>query len=55
VNIPWFAIGGIDLTNLGQVVAAGARGVCAVSAILNAPDIAEACRQFRACLKAAGA
>jgi thiamine-phosphate pyrophosphorylase len=47
VKIPWFAIGGINLSNLDGVVAAGARRVCAVSAILNAADIAEACRQFR--------
>jgi thiamine-phosphate pyrophosphorylase len=47
VKIPWFAIGGIDLSNLDSVLAAGAQRVCAVSAILNAPDIAEACRQFR--------
>jgi thiamine-phosphate pyrophosphorylase len=47
VAIPWFAIGGIDLGNLGQVLAAGAKRICAVSAILNAPDIAQACREFK--------
>jgi thiamine-phosphate pyrophosphorylase len=47
VSIPWFAIGGINLTNIDEVVAAGARGVCVVSAILNSPDIALSCRQFR--------
>ncbi|MDE3067844.1 MAG: thiamine phosphate synthase [Verrucomicrobiota bacterium] len=47
VNIPWFAIGGITLENLGDVLAAGARRVCVVSAILNAPDAAKACAQFR--------
>jgi thiamine-phosphate pyrophosphorylase len=47
VRIPWFAIGGINLTTLNDVLAAGARRVCAVSAILNAPDAAEACRQFK--------
>jgi thiamine-phosphate pyrophosphorylase len=47
VNIPWFAIGGINLENLGDVLAAGARRVCVVSAILNAPDIAKACAEFR--------
>src|SRR5580658_8131172 len=46
VAIPWFAIGGINPGNLGQVLAAGATRVCAVSAILNAPDIAQACREF---------
>jgi thiamine-phosphate pyrophosphorylase len=47
VKIPWFAIGGINLANLDAVVSAGAQRVCAVSAILNAPDIAQACREFK--------
>jgi len=47
VPIPWFAIGGIALENLGDVLAAGARRVCVVSAILNAPDVAKACAEFR--------
>ena len=47
VTIPWFAIGGINLENLDSVVAAGGRRVCVVSAILNAPDIAKACQQFK--------
>jgi thiamine-phosphate pyrophosphorylase len=47
VQIPWFAIGGINLTTLDEVLAAGARRVCVVSAILNAPDAAEACHQFK--------
>jgi thiamine-phosphate pyrophosphorylase len=47
VKIPWFAIGGINLENLGEVLAAGAQRVCVVSAILNAPNAATACAQFR--------
>jgi thiamine-phosphate pyrophosphorylase len=47
VKIPWFAIGGITLANLGDVLAAGARRICVVSAILNADDVAEACREFK--------
>jgi len=47
VRIPWFAIGGINLDNLADVVAAGASRICVVSAILNAPDVARACREFR--------
>jgi thiamine-phosphate pyrophosphorylase len=46
-SIPWFAIGGINLENLGDVLAAGARRVCVVSAILNSPDVARACAEFR--------
>ena len=44
---PWFAIGGINLATLDDVLAAGARRVCVVSAILNAPDVAQACAEFR--------
>jgi len=46
VTVPWFAIGGIKLTNLDEVLAAGARRICVVSAILNAADVAGACREF---------
>jgi len=45
--IPWLAIGGINLERLDAVLEAGARRICVVSAILNAPDIAAACRAFR--------
>ncbi len=47
VSVPWFAIGGIHLGNLDAVLEAGARRICVVSAILNAPDVAKACRDFR--------
>jgi|ERR1043166_100579 thiamine-phosphate pyrophosphorylase len=47
VRIPWFVIGGIALKNLDQVLTAGARRICVVSAILNAPDVAAACREFK--------
>ena len=47
VQVPWFAIGGINLENLGDVLAAGAKRICVVSAILNAPDVAKACADFR--------
>ena len=47
VTIPWFAIGGIKLGNLNEVLAAGARRICVVSAILNASDVTKACSQFQ--------
>ena len=47
VGVPWFAIGGINRDNLDEVLAAGARRVCVVSAILNAPDTVRACREFK--------
>ena len=51
VTVPWFAIGGIHLGNLGDVLAAGAQRICVVSAILNAPDVARACAEFQRRLK----
>ena len=47
VRIPWFAIGGITLGNLDDVLAAGAKRICVVSAILNATDVTKVCSQFR--------
>jgi len=46
VRVPWFAIGGINLDNVDAVLAAGAKRICVVSAILNEDDIAAACRKF---------
>jgi thiamine-phosphate pyrophosphorylase len=51
VTVPWFAIGGINLQTLDDVLAAGAKRICVVSAILNAPDVALACAEFRRRLK----
>jgi thiamine-phosphate pyrophosphorylase len=45
---PWFAIGGIDPTNLPQVTAAGATRVVVVRAITEAPDPAAATRALLA-------
>lgn len=47
VSIAWFAIGGITLENVEEVIEAGARRVCVVSAILEAPDLVEACQKFK--------
>ncbi len=47
VKIPWFAIGGITLENLDEVLAAGAKRICVVSAILNASNVSEACLAFK--------
>ena len=47
VKIPWFAIGGINLNNLDDVLAAGARRICVVSAILTADDVAKECSVFK--------
>jgi len=50
VTIPWFAIGGIDLENAGDVVAAGAPGIAVVRAIRDADDPEAAARALRAAL-----
>ena len=45
--IPWFVIGGIKPENLEAVLAAGARRICVVSAILCADDPAGMCRRLK--------
>lgn len=47
VKVPFFAIGGITLDNIGQVLEAGATRVAVVSAILKAPDGTEAAAAFK--------
>ena len=45
--VPWFAIGGIDRTNLQHVLSAGARRVVVVRAITEASDPPAAARELR--------
>ena len=52
VSIPVFCIGGINLDTLDDVVAAGARRVVIVSALLRAADIVAYAREVRARLGA---
>ena len=52
VHIPVIAIGGIDHTNLPQVVQAGAYGVAMIRAVLAAPNPYTATQQLRAALAA---
>jgi thiamine-phosphate pyrophosphorylase len=47
---PWFAIGGIDVSNVADVVAAGATRVAVVRAIGDADDPERAARELRAAL-----
>ncbi len=47
---PWFAIGGIDETNVGEVVAAGAERIAVVRAITEAADPERAAAALRAAL-----
>ena len=48
--VPWFAIGGIDASNVAEVVAAGATRIAVVRAIGDAPDPEGAARSLRAAL-----
>ena len=48
--VPWFAIGGVELSNIREVVAAGAPGVAVVRAIRDADDPEAAARLLRAAL-----
>jgi thiamine-phosphate pyrophosphorylase len=47
LSIPFTVMGGIKESNIAQVLAAGATKVAVVTAITQAPDIAEAVRSFR--------
>jgi thiamine-phosphate pyrophosphorylase len=46
-KLPWFAIGGIDASNIRDVVAAGATRVAVVRAIFEADDPERAARELR--------
>ena len=51
-RVPWFAIGGIDASNVADVVAAGASRVAVVRAIVEADDPEAAARALRSALAA---
>ena len=50
-RVPWFAIGGIDETNVEVVVAAGAHRIAVVRAIGDTDDPERAARTLRAALR----
>lgn len=52
LHVPWFAIGGIDVSNVEEVVANGAPGVAVVRAVRDAHDPAAAAREIRNTLPA---
>lgn len=47
LTVPWFAIGGIGLSNVEEVAAAGAPGIAVVRAIRDADDPEAAARMLR--------
>ncbi len=51
-SVPVFAIGGIDESNVAQLIEAGLRRACVIRAIADAPDPEQATRSLRAMLTA---
>ena len=49
--IPVYGIGGISLSNAGQVLSAGAQGIALITAIISAPDPKSATVELRDLLK----
>jgi thiamine-phosphate pyrophosphorylase len=52
VEVPVFAIGGIEEGNVAQLTALGLRRVCVIHALADAPDPEKAARRLRAMLSA---
>jgi thiamine-phosphate pyrophosphorylase len=46
-RLPIVAIGGIDLSNVGIVIKAGADMVCVISAVITKPDVAAEIQKFQ--------
>lgn len=53
VPLPVVAIGGINVANAADAIAAGAQGIAVVSAVVAAEDVAAAAQQLRALVAAA--
>jgi len=50
IDIPWYAIGGIDLDNVSDVLNSGAKKIAVVRAVINAQNPSEAAKNFLAVL-----
>jgi len=53
VNIPFFAIGGIDQENVGEVIRAGAERVAVIHAVSGAKNVRKAAQEMRRKIKEA--
>jgi thiamine-phosphate pyrophosphorylase len=53
VDVPVFAIGGIDESNVGQLTALGVQRVCVIRGVADAADPESAARRLRAMLESA--
>jgi thiamine-phosphate pyrophosphorylase len=47
IDLPWVAIGGINMSNVSEVIETGAKGVAVVSAVVSAPDVRAAASYLR--------
>ncbi|MDD5601298.1 MAG: thiamine phosphate synthase [Actinomycetota bacterium] len=47
IKIPFVAIGGINETNIEEVIRAGAKSTAIISAIVTKPDVEKECKKFR--------
>jgi thiamine-phosphate pyrophosphorylase len=54
VDVPVFALGGVNASNVNEVLAAGAAGVAMISGILGAADIESTAAEIIRCLRRAG-
>lgn len=54
VDIPLFAIGGIDHSNACDVIKAGADGLCAISCVITKEDVSGEIRKFQDVFRASG-
>jgi thiamine-phosphate pyrophosphorylase len=52
-RLPTVAIGGINRTNVAEVMGTGVRGVCVISAVMSAPDPERAARELYQLARAA--
>ncbi|OGL59013.1 MAG: thiamine-phosphate diphosphorylase [Candidatus Tectomicrobia bacterium RIFCSPLOWO2_12_FULL_69_37] len=52
-GVPAVGIGGVTAENLAPVIAAGARGVAVIGAVMGAPDPGRAAREIRRCIEEA--
>jgi thiamine-phosphate pyrophosphorylase len=50
VNVPVFAIGGVTPENAAECVAAGAHGVAAVGAVMNADNVTDVVNKFKSAI-----
>lgn len=53
VHVPVIAIGGIDVTNVGPVLATGCAGVAVIGAVLGSPNVVQATIALKAQMAAA--